>query len=447
MKPGIIICSRSDSSRIPKKPFQLIHGKPLIHRLIDQLLPLNIPICIAVPERDKDLFIKSLQEYNSQVVLYVGDESPLHRTEKAASYYGYSHIIRITHDKIFIDKESLNECLTLFSKEDFNYIFSSHLIDGTGFEIFTYDILKKASEHFKGQYIEHLSYAIKAITPRMLNYNPRLPFPNDLRLLIDFEEDLEFIKAIYSHCYTKDPDLEDVIDTTKIYSFLKQINKQPLVTVYTCAFNEGNYIKCAMDSVAAQTIFKDIEYIIIDDASRDATYEKIISSKLFKDGRIKVKRNEKNIGLSSSSNIALNMARGKYIMRVDADDALLFPSTIENMVKKAKQDSFEALYPTYIDDASKGYLSGKDNHHVGGCLFLTKAIRNIQFTENLRGFEGLDLFERAKSQIKIGYYDDMPAFFYRNKPNSMSKTNEEYREKVKKNISEGKLGNSLVGAI
>lgn len=452
MTPGIVICSRSNSSRIPNKPFQMIHGKPLLLRLIDQILSLGIPICVAAPVKDADIYREYLKDYG--VILYFGhDDSPLHRTRSAAWQYNFSHIIRITHDKIFIDTQSLRDCLDLFKKEDFNYIFSSNLVDGSGFEIFTHDILSKAAKAFENQNVEHLSYAIKSVTPRMLNYNPPTPrnypscFRNSLRLLIDFEEDLEFIKSVYSHSQKDSPNLSDVMDTISDFPFLKKINKQPLVTVYTCAHNEGNYIESAMESVAAQTIFKDIEYIVIDDASNDNTYEKIILSPLFESGKIKVKRNERNIGLSSSSNVALNLARGKYILRLDADDALLFPSTLENMLKKAKKEGIEALYPTYIDDKSKGYLSGKDTHHVGGCLFLTKTIRSIQFTEKLRGWEGLDLFERAKDQMKVGYYDEMPAFFYRDKPNSMSKSNEEYRETIRRNIAEGRLGNKLVGAV
>ena len=444
MRPGIVICTRTNSARIPRKPFQLIKDKPLIQRLVEQLLPLNIPICIATPKRDRDEFEECLSKYD--VLFYSGeDDSPLHRTENAAFQHNFTHIIRITHDKLFIDKEALTTCLDLFKQNDFNYIFSSHLVEGSGFEIFTFDIINKACNEFAGQNIEHLSYAIKSVTPRMLNYNPPYKYRTYARFLIDFEEDLEFIKAIYGHSISGDPDLHEAIQIIYQFPYLNKINKQPEITVYTCAHNESEFIESSIQSIAAQTIFSDIEFIIIDDASTDDTYAKILYSKIFKNHEsVRVKRNEKNIGLSSSSNIALNMARGKYIMRLDADDVLLFPFILEKMLKQIKEFEVDALYPLYIDDKSKAYKSGKDVHHVGGCLFLTKTIRNIQFTEKLRGWEGLDLFERAKDQMKIGYYDDMPAFFYRNKPNSMSKTNEEYRETIRRHIANGKLGNDLI---
>lgn len=446
MRPGIVICTRSDSTRIPRKPFQLIKDRPLIFRLLDQLKDLGIPICIAAPVKDALLYTNEFKD--KDVLLYFGeDDSPLHRTEGAAWQNIFSHIIRITHDKIFIDTESLKDCLNLFYQQDFNYIFSSHIIEGSGFEIFTYDVLSKACVMFQNQNVEHISYAIKSVVPRMLNYSPNTnikAFYPEARFLIDFEEDLEFIKSVYSYSLSGNPDLKEALETIERFPFLKKINKQPDITVYTCAYNEERFIQWCMESISSQTIFQNIEYIIIDDASTDNTYKKILSSKLFANKKIKVKRNEKNIGLSSSSNLALNLARGKYILRLDADDALLFPFTLEKMLKKAKEENYDAMYPTYVDDKTKRYVLGQDNHHVGGCLFLTKTIRNIQFTEHLRGWEGLDLFERAKDQINIGYYDDMPAFFYRDKPNSMSKTDPEYRESIRKLIADGKLGNDLI---
>lgn len=451
MKVGIVICSRLDSSRVRNKPFQYVNGKRLIERLVDQLLPLDIPICIAVPEKDLKQYSEVLKE--GRLRFYSDNQNsddPLKRTFAAAVYYSFDIVIRITHDKIFIDTDALREAVSVFTKtwnKDDLYLYSSHLIDGTGFEIFSRELLERACVLFHNSKVEHISYAIKSLGPKFLDFIPTL-VPRvmyQLRFLIDFEEDLDFIRAIYGHSNSKNPDLQEAIGIVLKFPFLLEINRQPLITVYTCAHNEEKFIKSCMDSVASQTIFDKIEYILIDDCSMDDTFKTIISSKLFSDGKIKVKRNETNLGLSSSSNIALNMARGKYIMRLDADDALLFPFSLEKMLKAIEPTDIEALYPTYIDDETKKYRDGASAHHVGGCLFLTKAIRNIQFTEKLRGWEGKDLFERAKDQMKIGYYDEMPTFFYRYRPNSMSRSNSEYRSLIKQQIEAGIKGDDLIG--
>ena len=448
MKPAIVICSRSNSSRIPHKPFQKVAGKYLLDHLIEQLVPLDIPIIIAIPDCDESKYVALAS--NDIKIDSSPLNSPLHRTQGCLYGTGIKTIIRITHDKIFIDTDSLKEALEVFSKGGLDYLYSSHLIDGTGFEIFSRSLLDQTCNFFQGQYIEHLSYALKTCCPPdlQLNFIPKDGILRDyrnIRLLIDFEEDLELIRALYSLSKNTSPNLNSILQTFRENPHLRWINKQPLITVYTCAYNAEKFIPWCIESVVSQTIFPNIEYIVIDDCSTDNTYKRLLSSKFFINGKIKLRRNEFNLGLSSSSNVALNMARGKYIMRLDADDALLFPFTLEKMVRKASKENIEALYPSYLDHKTKALRDGKGTHHVGGCLFLTKAIRNIQFTDNLRGWEGLDLFERAKDQMKIGYYDEFPVFFYNDSPDSMSKTNQEYREKIRIMIGEGKKGHDLIG--
>lgn len=448
LNPGIIICSRSDSTRIPNKPWATIQGRYLISRLLDKLTnKKNFPrVCVAVPPKDSALYIERLSRDFPDLAFYSGCESnPLRRMKEAADHFKFDPIIRICHDKVFIDTYAIRECLSIYEKKDLDYIYSSNLIDGSGFEIFSKKALDDAASAFSHQNVEHVSYAIKSVTKKTLNYDPPVSHFNrylpDVRFLIDFEEDLDFIRAVYDFAWSKDPNLEEACEIVEKNPFLKDINRLPELTVYTCAYNEEDYIEWAIESVVSQTIFHKVEFIVIDDHSSDNTYKKVISSKHFK--KIKLKRNESNLGLSSSSNIALNMARGKYILRLDADDALLFPFTLEKMLTKAKTQGFEALYPAYIDHGSKAYRDGSHAHHVGGCLFLTKSIRNIQFTEKLRGWEGLDLFNRAKDHIKIGYYDEHPVFFYRDRPNSMSKTNLEYRKKIKDELDSGLVGKQL----
>ena len=63
--------------------------------------------------------------------------------------------------------------------------------------------------------------------------------------------------------------------------------------------------------------YEDWEFIIVDDASTDKTVQII---KSYKDDRIKLIENEKNLGLTHNLNIALSVAKGKYIARIDGDD-------------------------------------------------------------------------------------------------------------------------------
>ena len=92
----------------------------------------------------------------------------------------------------------------------------------------------------------------------------------------------------------------------------------PLVTVIMPAYNSANTIKQSIESVLYQTM-TDFELLIIDDGSRDDTFN-IISEFARKDSRIKILKNECNLGVAEARNRALDIAMGKYIAFLDSDD-------------------------------------------------------------------------------------------------------------------------------
>jgi glycosyltransferase involved in cell wall biosynthesis len=92
--------------------------------------------------------------------------------------------------------------------------------------------------------------------------------------------------------------------------------ENPKITVIMPVYNSGKYIKEAIESVLNQT-FEDFEFLIISDPSTDDSID-IIES--FNDPRIKLIKNEQKLGIVKSLNIGIDLAKGKYIIRMDADD-------------------------------------------------------------------------------------------------------------------------------
>lgn len=90
----------------------------------------------------------------------------------------------------------------------------------------------------------------------------------------------------------------------------------PKVSVIMPVYNAEFYLSEAIDSILNQS-FKDFEFIIIDDGSVDKSLTII---KSYKDARIKIVTNEQNMGIVDSLNKALNISKGTYIARMDADD-------------------------------------------------------------------------------------------------------------------------------
>ena len=96
------------------------------------------------------------------------------------------------------------------------------------------------------------------------------------------------------------------------------MQKDPTITVLMPLYNAGPYLSEAIESILAQS-YRDFEFLIVDDCSTDGSSE-VLSVYAGQDSRIRVLRNEKNLGLIRALNTGLRAARGKYIARQDADD-------------------------------------------------------------------------------------------------------------------------------
>ena len=94
----------------------------------------------------------------------------------------------------------------------------------------------------------------------------------------------------------------------------------PKISVIVPMYNVEKYLRLCISSILAQS-FKDFELILIDDCSTDKTLE---IAESFSDSRIKILRNEKNLGNPGAvRNIGLDAAQGDYIYFCDSDDAIL----------------------------------------------------------------------------------------------------------------------------
>lgn len=93
-----------------------------------------------------------------------------------------------------------------------------------------------------------------------------------------------------------------------------------LVSIITPAYNCRNTIKGTYDSVLSQT-FKDWEWIIVDDCSKDDSFS-FIKELAKNEPRIIVLQTPKNGGSAVARNMALKRASGRYITFLDSDDLL-----------------------------------------------------------------------------------------------------------------------------
>ncbi len=99
---------------------------------------------------------------------------------------------------------------------------------------------------------------------------------------------------------------------------------KPLISVILPNFNGMPYLKLAVDSIISQT-YTNFEFIIIDDGSNDNSLEYL---NRLKEKRIKLINNKTNLGIAKTLNKAIELSRGKYIVRMDSDD-IAYPNRLE----------------------------------------------------------------------------------------------------------------------
>jgi glycosyltransferase involved in cell wall biosynthesis len=106
------------------------------------------------------------------------------------------------------------------------------------------------------------------------------------------------------------------------------INKQPRATIIMPVYNGARYIRQAIDSLLVQT-YKEFEILIINDGSTDNSVE-IINS--YKDSRIKLLHNPKNMGLVATRNLGVQEAKTELVGFLDCDD-IATPDRLQRQVE------------------------------------------------------------------------------------------------------------------
>jgi glycosyltransferase involved in cell wall biosynthesis len=95
----------------------------------------------------------------------------------------------------------------------------------------------------------------------------------------------------------------------------------PKISVIMPVYNTAPYLPAAIESILSQS-FTDFEFLIIDDGSTDGSYE-VCEKYAEQDERIKLSRNDKNMGISYTRNKLIELANSEYIAPQDSDDISL----------------------------------------------------------------------------------------------------------------------------
>lgn len=221
-------------------------------------------------------------------------------------------------------------------------------------------------------------------------------------------------------------------------------DKYPKLSVIMSVFNDEKYLPDAIESIIGQT-FKDFEFIICNDCSKDDSY-KIISKYKKMDNRIKIINNDKNIGLAASLNKCLALAKGEYIARMDSDDISL-PNRFKeevNFLEKNSEYSVISTQAYYIDEngnqigASKiksGKVDFEASIKASGVMHPTVMMRKevlddvngYTVNKNTQRAEDYDLWCKITEKGNLLYVMDSFLFKYRVDLEGIKKRKYKYR--------------------
>lgn len=125
----------------------------------------------------------------------------------------------------------------------------------------------------------------------------------------------------------------------------------PLISIITITYNAAPVIRPTLESLNAQT-FRDFEHLVIDGASKDDSVS--IVSEMCPDSII---RSEPDRGLYDAMNKGLRAAKGKYLLFLNAGDALHSPDTLQRYAEATGLNG--SKIPNRMDNA-KSILSCAD---------------------------------------------------------------------------------------
>lgn len=439
MNAVIVICTRPDSRRLQGKSIIPVAGRRAIRHILERVKN-TYPVILAVPYGCEE-YREDSMIYGAEIFQGLNDD-PLRRMVEAVRCSKKlkeipDYVIRITHDDLLIDAKEMIEMVKATEAAQAGYGYSAGILDGAGVEAIAWKNLLAASTREK-RAVEHISYFVRGMSPntKIVAHVPRAEICRPYRMTMDYPEDLTAIELTLRKLGS-DASVDEICQFLDMNPQVTQINRKPILSVYTCAKDAEEYVEKAIES-AMMNSYSDMEYIFVDDGSTDDTA--LLAAKYVSDkaNPFKLFLNEYNMGLASSSNRAIGEARGEYVLRLDADD-MLSPTAIQTLVDEIERTGADIVYPDYrvIGDAlpagcQLGQIkSGRIHHHAGGAIMRRQFINALWFKEGLKWWDSLELYHRAKEVGKIAYLKE-PVFFYRQHNTNLTKQDPIARQKAAK---------------
>ena len=152
-----------------------------------------------------------------------------------------------------------------------------------------------------------------------------------------------------------------------------------MISIVVPVYNAAPYIENTVQMVLQQT-YQDFELILVDDCSTDNSFallEELLEQR--KDVRLRLVKKERNQGAAAARNTGLDMASGRYIAFLDADDVWL-PHRLEAGLRFMEEKKAGFVFSAYEfgDEQARG--TGKIVHVPEKLTYRKALSRTVVFT-------------------------------------------------------------------
>lgn len=212
-----LVAVRTESTRLKNKAFSRILGKPIIEILIDRLKETpyldDFIICTTELESDNDLEqfckIKNVKCFRGE------SKNVLKRFVDASRLNPSNYIVRITGDNPLTDFESMHECFLYMESKGFDYSRPIGVPYGTAAEVIRtkslYELLERSLTSDMSEYMTYFFELAPFIKSALYKVDKDIYLP-ELRLTIDYENDLLFVKKLIENFDGRVPPLKKIVE-------------------------------------------------------------------------------------------------------------------------------------------------------------------------------------------------------------------------------------------
>ncbi|NFF80803.1 glycosyltransferase [Clostridium botulinum] len=232
------------------------------------------------------------------------------------------------------------------------------------------------------------------------------------------------------------------------------------ISIIMPVYNSAEYLRESINSILDQT-YIDWEFLIVNEFGSDDGSKEIIEEYRKVDDRIILIQNEERLGISASMNVAIDIATGEYIARMDADDISLsnrFKKQIEFMENNLDVGMCGVKVEIFGSNPFEWQLETDKNKLATNILFYSPSVHptvmirkciidkyNLRYNNNYKASEDYELFSRICSVTSVANIDEV-LFKYRIMENNATFKNNDiglvlYSEVMEKQLK--KMGLNL----